>query len=229
MPNKLCEYCNKLYVTDSFTKHYCGVECRFLSKVEKSEGCWDWKGSKKITGYGSFHYKGKTYCSSRASYELFVGDIPSGMLVLHKCDRSLCVNPEHLFIGTQLDNIKDMVDKKRQQKGESHCHHKLTQDQANAIKDDARPQVIIAKEYNISKGSVNDIKKGRTWTHDGHEIVQTARRKNRPDHPQNKLTAAQVMSIRADTRHRNEIIAEYDIKEPTYYAIMSGRNWKHLL
>lgn len=93
---------------------------RFLDKVEKTEGCWIWKASKNSKGYG-FFYTGrgpaKMDSAHRVSYELFKTAIPPGYNILHRCDTPSCVNPDHLFIGTQKDNIDDMVAKKRNKPG----------------------------------------------------------------------------------------------------------------
>jgi len=78
----------------------------FLSKATHVDsGCWEWLGGKSLEGYGLF-YKGKVHMEAhRYSYETFIGPIPKGVLVLHKCDNLGCVNPDHLYLGTQSDNI----------------------------------------------------------------------------------------------------------------------------
>lgn len=75
-------------------------------------GCWLWTASSAKSGYGDFRL-GRHYLAHRASYEGFVGPIPQGMHVLHKCDVRLCVNPSHLFVGTNKENIDDSVKKGR--------------------------------------------------------------------------------------------------------------------
>lgn len=82
---------------------------KFYSKVEITATCWKWKGNIKTNGYARYGQN----LASRIAYELFISPIPIGLFVLHKCDNPICVNPNHLFIGNQADNMKDMVIKKR--------------------------------------------------------------------------------------------------------------------
>ena len=92
------------------------LEQRFWAKVEpipEGRGCWEWVGSFQRRGYGSFSVHGTIKPAHRASWEMHNGPIPHGLWVLHKCDNPSCVNPLHLFLGTHVDNMLDMVAKKR--------------------------------------------------------------------------------------------------------------------
>lgn len=89
------------------------IEVRFMSKVEKTDTCWNWKASCHKIGYGDFRVGKNMRRAHRVSYTLFVGEIPDNKKVLHKCDNRRCVNPDHLFLGTQKDNMIDMIKKGR--------------------------------------------------------------------------------------------------------------------
>lgn len=91
-------------------------EERFYKKIKIVEtGCWEWTAARYNNKhmYGSFRYNSKKTLAHRASYLIYNGDIPEGLLVCHTCDNEKCVNPGHLFLGTQSDNMQDMLSKNR--------------------------------------------------------------------------------------------------------------------
>src|SRR5690349_20813657 len=88
---------------------------RFWEKVEKTDGCWLWRGARRNNRYGSFwggNERGYVY-AHRMAYELAKGPIPEGMAVCHSCDVTLCVNPDHLWLGSDQENFADMRKKRR--------------------------------------------------------------------------------------------------------------------
>lgn len=137
--------------------------------------CWIWSGSRFGSGYGQIKYQNIFQGAHRASYKHFKGEIPQGHNVLHHCDIPLCVNPEHLFLGTQRDNIADMIAKRRGAfqgngfRGEGNGNAKLTEDDVITIK---RLVVVgelsksdIARKFQIGEGAVYNIIAGRSWSH----------------------------------------------------------------
>lgn len=89
------------------------VIAKFWSRVDKSGSCWTWQGARGRGGYGRFSLALGTLSAHRLAYTLLVGSIPKGMCVCHRCDNPPCVNPDHLFVGTYRDNIRDMMQKGR--------------------------------------------------------------------------------------------------------------------
>lgn len=144
---------------------------RFERFFEKSDGCWIWQGpvNKARGGYGEFTMRAEGYNSARAhivAYHIYCDDpIPDGGVVRHTCDTPACVNPDHLVLGDQKQNMQDMKERGRSAKGEGHSQAKLTAEQVLAIYSDPRKHMDIAEQYGISVPTVSDIKRGHTWTH----------------------------------------------------------------
>lgn len=140
----------------------------FLTKVEKTDTCWIWRGSINDHGYGLFLYKGRSERAHRVSYELFRGPIGRDKILCHKCDNPPCVRPSHLFPGTQADNMADMKRKGRGTKipsvfGERHPLAKLNDETARNIRCDNGPIADIAERHGISRSLVRGIKAGTHW------------------------------------------------------------------
>ncbi len=139
---------------------------------EPNSDCWIWTGAVGENGYGRFRMSGKALIASRASWILFKGAIPDGLFVLHHCDTPLCVNPDHLFLGTSFDNNHDCIEKGRDNprggvwpNGENHPMVKLKSDQVIAIRNDARKYRLIANDYGVSISAIKAIKNKRIWRH----------------------------------------------------------------
>lgn len=128
-------------------------------------GCWIWLGAVNGHGYGSVRHKGRVWGAHRLSKCLEVGSIPEALAVCHRCDEQLCVNPDHLFIGTWGDNNRDRESKGRgrQPKGSRHGMAKLTEADAAAIFLSPLSGVDAATKYGTSKHTVRRIRKRSQW------------------------------------------------------------------
>lgn len=148
---------------------------RFMSKVRKTETCWEWTASVGSHGYGAFAVGSlkagakvarTMACAHVYSYALFRG--PTGsMFVCHTCDNRRCVNPDHLFLGTSKDNVVDMIKKRRGLIGAKNGHAKLTEADVLAIRALLGKQrgKDIAAKFKVSHALICDIAKGRAWAH----------------------------------------------------------------
>lgn len=152
---------------------------RFTSKISQPDenGCINWTGAKS-NGYGKITVGSKANNSKRAesahriSYELFIGKIPKNKCVLHKCDNTFCVNPKHLFLGTQKENMLDMINKGRDFKrpllGSKHGNAKLTEEKVREIKIKLKHGISakeLAKIYNVTAINIRYIARGKGWKH----------------------------------------------------------------
>jgi len=130
-------------------------------ELDPQSGCWVWTSSLGNKGYGEFWIYGRHQLAHRISWMLHKGSIPThnsyhGMCVLHKCDNPPCVNPDHLFLGTHLDNTRDRDKKGRQPS-------KLNPRQVLAIRDDPRMKKDIAADYSVSRTLISMIKNRKRW------------------------------------------------------------------
>jgi len=145
---------------------------RFNDKWTRDEitGCWVWRAQLDMGGYGSMWAgaelgrKDKMQ-SHRVSWLLHRGPIPKNMLVCHRCDNRACVNPDHLFLGTDADNATDMKNKGRSAKGERVNTAKLTADLIPKIRADKRAYRTIGAAYGVGKSVIFSIKHGKSWGH----------------------------------------------------------------
>jgi hypothetical protein len=141
---------------------------RFYSKTRRAEsGCLLWTGAVRGDGYGAFTFGGQQIGAARMAWLLNRGEIPEGLHVLHRCDNPLCVDHEHLFIGTVQDNVDDMIAKGRKvvHRGEEHWSTLLTEADVQVIRSSDDTGVKLAARYKISTSTVSLIRNRRTWRH----------------------------------------------------------------
>jgi len=144
---------------------------RFNEKFEPvtESGCWIWTAFVNEWGYGSISVNKRMRYAHRISYELKNGKIPDGMLVLHRCDTPCCVNPDHLFLGSNKDNINDMMAKGRHRSGahtESGNLKKLTKDDAESIRNSGMKTTELADNYRVSRATIRNVRNFRTYKQD---------------------------------------------------------------
>jgi len=192
---KICQLCNKIYHVKNYESNrtkYCSRKCAntanarknaknkkercsskayILSKIEKDKetGCWNWLGAKNKQRYGTKTFAGKGIKVHRLFYESFIGEIPQGKNVCHKCDNPSCCNPGHLFLGTQSENMQDMIKKKRSNflVGEK-CKRSIFKNEDILEIRRLYPsitQVGLSKQFNCSEGAIAAIVHRRTWKH----------------------------------------------------------------
>ncbi len=184
-----------------------------LEELPRNEtGCWEWPKAKR-QGYGVIGWLGKTYVVHRLAYQLFVRD-PGRLQVNHHCDNRACCNPDHLYIGTQRDNINDMH---RRDRGRA----KLTNAQVLAIRERlGENQTQLGREFGVSQNTISRVQRGEGWsTASGRELCRGQRA---------KLTAQDVRLIRELLPgHTGKDLARmFGVQSSTIYAIRDGRAWK---
>lgn len=135
-------------------------------------GCLEWIGAKNPDGYGTTsvkNYRG----AHRLAYFVAFGPIPAGAHVLHRCDNPACVTPEHFFLGSHLDNAADKVAKNRQHRpsGASNPKAKLTPEQVRTILSSPESGAALGRRFGVSRGTVNDIRRGAKWRHLQAELL----------------------------------------------------------
>lgn len=135
---------------------------RFDEKWEENkDGCWIWTAGMKHRGYGSFWYNGENLSAHRASYWLHNDDHPEDEYVLHECGVKKCVNPDHLYLGTQSENLADAREHGVLHTGEENHTAKLTDDEAEEIRDryksEAISQADLADEYGVCQALISRL------------------------------------------------------------------------
>jgi hypothetical protein len=149
------------------------LEQRLLFYIEKKTRtpymrggpCWVWVGHRTADGYGALRVGDTMKRTHRIAYEIYVGEIPEGLLVCHRCDNPACCNPAHLFVGSDADNVDDMIRKGRMARGEDGGNAVLTEEQVADIRLDTRPLRTIAKEYGVCHATIGEARRRATWAH----------------------------------------------------------------
>lgn len=203
--------------------------------IKTKSGCWKFKGSINKWGYGVINIGGRLNASHhnahRISWMVHKGKIPKRMFVCHICDNRSCCNPEHLFLGTPKDNMRDMHKKGRNinLKGEECPYARLkNKDILKILKyfEKGYTNLQVAKKFNISKEHARDIKLGKNWAHIGDRSKIKKIKSNKKI-----LTESIVSEIKEKFRNGARICVisrEYNCKRSTIDDIKKNRTWKHV-
>lgn len=164
------EYKNKKVLDHEFNNEY------FQKRVTIDlNGCWIWKGSKHKQGYGNARYKNKLTLAHRLSWIVHVGEIPEGVKICHKCDVTCCCNPEHLFLGSQKDNVADAIQKgKYENRKQGKRRNKLNWDQVQEIKKlhgEGMSREDIKEKYDVGQTCIAKILTGKSWNKNWTEEI----------------------------------------------------------
>lgn len=197
-------------------------------------GCWLYDGRLTDHGYGIAPrgVSGRSEGAHRAFYRRFKGEIPPGMCVCHKCDTPPCVNPDHLFLGTNEDNAADRSAKGRA-RGEWNGRTLITEREAmRALWAVNVPAGVMARELGVARSTIASIRNGSTWTHlprpPGPNPLNVIRGER---HRCAKLTAEQVMAIRhrrANGERTADLAAEFGISAAHARRLAAGEQWPQL-
>jgi hypothetical protein len=147
------------------SKHGAPVKERLMLHTDKlSSACWLWTGAKDKRGYGKINIAGRYVQTHRAAWAEFNGD-PGLRFVCHHCDIPACLNPEHLFLGTQQDNMSDMTAKDRQSKGNALPQTKLTEELVRTIRSTKISCRIWASATGTTPMAISKVRTRKTWKH----------------------------------------------------------------
>lgn len=206
---------------------------RFWAKVYRTPGCWIWLGG-QWKGHGAFEKQQ----AHRVAWGLTKGDIPVGMHVLHQCDLGVCVNPDHLFLGTHADNMRDMGNKHRSihythperlARGSRHGSARLDEFDVQAIRASTESHRATAKSFGVGQSAIRRARNGQTWKHVKMDTTGPLDRIVRGSaSPNAKLTDIAVREIRKSSRTYRVLAKQFGIGVSVISRVKTGVAWRHV-
>ena len=211
----------------------------FWARVEKWPGrgpngdCWEWTGyidPSKKSGYGMLAFEGKTQKSHRVAWILTNGEIPDGMQVLHKCDHRPCVNPNHLFLGTNYDNVQDKISKGRHprgleasmysnpKRGSDNWHSRFSDEEVLAMRAmyaSGSKCKDIATAFKLKDHVCNMILHGRRWAHLPGALP--------PNRRMAKQIRPQILEMSASGMRCHEIARATNFSDAAISRVLNGK------
>lgn len=215
---------------------------RFMSKIHRGDnGCWLWLDKLRKDGYGHIKINGKMILAHRFSWYIFNNNIPTTKYCLHRCDNRACVNPDHLFLGTQEDNMADMTNKGRSpsNEGDANPHSKISErDALDILRLYSRGECaarVLSDKYHISETQVYLIYTGVSWGFLGDKYgIEYIKGKDiikGDGNGNSKLSKENVVEIRELHKRGvkiSEIVSRYGMSKGAIYNVVSRRTWRHL-
>lgn len=212
--------------------------CRFLPDELPDDGCWEWQGGLLLNGYGQFgvsRYESKrTNHAHRFAWEVHNAEpIPKGMVIRHACDNRRCVNPAHLLVGTQKDNMADCMQRGRVAKGERNSQAKLTQNQVRQIRrlcnECGWKYVDLAAKFDVSINAIYRIVQGTTWSDDSVSRTDRTRRGSRRHMAKlNEELVQKCRSLHRQGHSIRSIARMHAVGYQTMQKAIRGYTWKHV-
>jgi hypothetical protein len=224
---------------------------RFWSKVNKDgptqphmpTPCWVWTAFRNEHGYGRLGVSGKTQSAHRVALQLEGAVIPPDRMVLHHCDHPACVRPDHLYIGTPADNMRDCISRGRRRHvilyGEEASRSKLTAADVAAIRKlyaENATHAELARQFNVDRSTIGMVLTGKSWstlTTPPVDYSKRTRKRYGPGarvtgeaHGASKLTWVEVQEIRASDRPTKALAVQYGVGLSTIKDIRGGKTWK---